>query len=154
MSSEYTWSGATLRGPLKPATEEGGVELPRGPPESAPFDAQGWKLGLSKPKGATQLTLTWPTLPAHPVDLKVHVRVDNSGNLAQEVEFNNPDVWDGKTETWPLNNWDYYDRHLLQSSDKHSFKLTVSCPSLLDRVHKPDIATVATSISSKIIRSG
>lgn len=98
MSSLYKWDGTTLRGPLKPATEEGGVKLPQGPPESTPFDTDGWHFEIKSTNGITSLKLMWTTLIAHPDDLSVQYFSTPSGSpssrsLVIHGAFMSSNVW-------------------------------------------------------------
>lgn len=147
MSDQFKWEGNVLRGPVKLLVGNA-VDLPRGPPESAPFNTGKWSLQFEKQDMGWRLRDYWTRDVIRASDLKYDWKVTNSddspvpppatGTKKTGPLLANPE-WTSSYTTTPQT-WNIED-HAEANSE---FKMTVSCPSLLDKPDEPSAAAAAS----------
>lgn len=154
MTGSCAWHGNVLHVPFARLVEHE-LELPPGPPESAPFDQGTWwlRIGREKKDGwkmhvswddevvirAADVGLNWevvnPASPAEPRPIKVK---DQLGQVFTAVK--NRVSADYKASDWNV------EEHVKAGSE---FSMSVECPSLAERGRKARAVAATSLLGSK-----
>jgi hypothetical protein len=152
MSDQFKWDGNVLRGPFKQFV---GVELelPRGPPESAPFNSGKWWIHMRKKGDGWQLNKRWSCEVVRARDLNLAWKVRNPADADNPSPINYSaglgDVMIQLHSEQGANidpqGWNC-DEHVIADSE---FEMTVECPSLFTQAGSSSIPRIASYIFGK-----
>ena len=151
MTDQFKWEGNVLRGPFKHLIDNK-LDLPRGPPESAPFNTGQWSLSIRREGNGFNLYEYWTPETVRAEDVNLCWGVSNESDLKNppdpisetvHVKFDHPlALWNVSDEAADWN----VDEHVAAGSE---FRMTVDCPSLARQVGKPVATITATYFMSK-----
>ncbi len=155
MTDSFVWDRNVLRGPFHLLIEEK-VDLPRGPPESAPLDSGEWSIGIETRNLGWALRVWWSAESTRAGDVRVvWTAVNHSEPCEPEPIHGSLKV--GARLQHPMHttstNKDVYlwniDEHVLAGS---AFEMTVECPSLRAPTPEPGAEPSESSISTYLKR--
>ena len=149
MSEQFKWEGNVLRGPVALLVGQQ-IQLPRGPPEAAPFNTGKWSLRLSSTSEGWQLHKFWTSSTTRAADLSVTWSVTNPANPTSPPPFTKSDKI-GAILRRPQSSGSYGSEPVELSCDEHvgtgsQFALEVICPSLHDWFGKPSVPATASFV--------
>lgn len=150
MSDQFKWEGNVLRGPVKLLTDTKLI-LPRGPPESAPFNTGQWTLSLRKEGSGWSMHKYWSKESTRADDVVLEWKVFSKRLLPlpwrQTDEIGSILIHPNRLECSDPEpqHWNCHEHGAVDSV----FRLQVICPSLQQHIVKPNVHDITSQIRSE-----